>query len=51
MDETQNIVLKYSVDLLTPYLLQVFRAVLKLRIYVDGWSEIITCILRKPGKA
>ena len=24
---------------------------LKLGIYIDGWRETITCILRKPGKA
>src|SRR5882672_1606290 len=49
-DEIPNIVLKKCVDSLTPYLLQIFRSVLKLKVYIDGWCEVITCMLRKPGK-
>jgi len=49
MDEMPNIVLKQCVDLLKPYLFHIFRLVLKLKVYIDGWHEVITCVLRKPG--
>ena len=49
-DEVPNIMLKECADLVLPYLLQVFRAVFKLKVYHAQWQEIITCILRKPGK-
>jgi len=45
-----NVVLIQSADLLMPYLLQIYRAVLKLRVYMSRWTEIITCMLRKHGK-
>ena len=47
-DEIPNIVLKKSVELISPYLLQIFRAVLRLQVYSAQWKDIITCILRKP---
>ena len=49
-DKVPNIVLKECADLVLPYLLQVFRAVFKLKVYHAQWREIITCVLRKPGK-
>ena len=49
-DEIPNIVLKKSAELITPHLLQIFRAVLNLHVYPSQWKDIITCVLRKPGK-
>ena len=49
-DGIPNVVLKTCTDILIPYLVPIFRAVLKLQVYPDGWKESITCILRKPGK-
>jgi hypothetical protein len=49
-DEIPNAILKNCADAIIPYLLQIYRAVFKLQLYVDSWHEIITCILRKPGK-
>jgi hypothetical protein len=49
-DEIPSIVLKKCTDLITPYLLQIYRAVFTLQLYIDSWHEIITCILRKLGK-
>ena len=42
--------LKRSADIILPFLLQIFRAVLALEVYADQWKEIVTCVLRKPGK-
>ena len=33
-----------------PYLLHIFRAMFKLQTYFGQWREVITCMLRKPGK-
>ena len=49
-NEVPNIVLKECADLVLPYLLQVFQAIFKLKVYHAQWREIITCVLRKPGK-
>ena len=43
-------VLKTCADILIPYLVPIFRTVLKLKVYPDVWKESITCVLRKPGK-
>jgi ribonuclease HI len=50
-DEISNVVLKNCADLIIPYLLQIFRAAVRLRTYPDEWRDTITCVLRKPGKA
>src|SRR6266481_2171460 len=42
--------LKRSADIILPFLLQIFRAVPALEVYADRWKEIVTCVLRKPGK-
>jgi hypothetical protein len=42
--------LKKCADAIIPYLTQIFRAVFSLRVYAKQWSEIITCVLQKPGK-
>jgi hypothetical protein len=49
-NEIPNIILNKCADILIPYLIQIFRATFKLRIYTGKWQEIITCVLRKPGK-
>ena len=49
-DEIPNIILKKSVEMISLYLLQIFRAVLRLQVYPAQWKDIITCVLRKPGK-
>jgi ribonuclease HI len=49
-DGIPNVVLKMCADIITPYLVSIFRAVLKLQLYPDSWKESTTCILRKPGK-
>ena len=50
IDGIPNIVLKRSADYIIPYLLQIFRAMLKMGVYAGQWKEIMTCVLRKPGK-
>ena len=37
-------------ELIGPYLLQIFCVVLRLHMYPEQWKDIITCILHKPGK-
>ena len=49
-DRIPNIVLKACADMVVPYLVPIYRAVLKLKIYPCGWRELTTCILCKPGK-
>jgi ribonuclease HI/exonuclease III len=49
-DEISNIVLQKCIDLITDYLLYIFRAILKLGKYYDPWRESTTVVLRKPGK-
>ena len=39
-----------SVKLITPYLLQIFCAVLRLGVYAAQWKDITMCVLCKPGK-
>ena len=50
-DSIPNVVLKEAVDLILPYLIQIFRAVFKLGTYSDSWSSWNTIVLPKPGKA
>ena len=49
-DSIPNIVLKMNVDIILPYLLQIFRATLTLEVYAHQWKDIVTCVLHKPGK-
>ncbi|VDC03411.1 unnamed protein product [Peniophora sp. CBMAI 1063] len=49
-DGIQNIMLMRSADLLIPYLLWIYRAILDLKTYYDAWHEFLTVVLRKPGK-
>ena len=49
-DEIPNVVLKECASILMPYLLHIFCAMFKLRTYYRQWREVITCMLRKPGK-
>jgi len=49
-DEIPNIVLKRCADILIPYLLQIFQAVLRLHYYPDQWKDSLTCVICKPGK-
>jgi len=44
-------VLKNCLELLAPFLLQILRAALKLRVYANKWREVITCVIHKPGKS
>ena len=49
-DGIPNIVLKTCTDILTPYLVPIFQAVLKMQSYPDSWKESTTCVLWKPSK-
>ena len=50
-DGIQNVVLKEVVDLVIPYLVQIFQAVFKRDTYSDHWHTWNTVVLCKPGKA
>ena len=50
-DGIPNVVLKEAVDLILPYLIQIFRAALRLNTYSDAWHTWSTIVLHKPGKA
>jgi len=39
LDEIPNMVLNKCTDLLVPYLVHIFRLVLGLRTYIDGWQD------------
>jgi len=43
-------VLQRTSDIIEPILLCLFRAVISLKFYYQGWSEFTTVVLRKPGK-
>ena len=49
-DRIPNVVLKECTDALIPYLVHIFRAMFRLQVYYGQWKEIVTCVLRKPGK-
>ena len=50
IDGIPNIVLKRNTDFITPHLLQILWATLKMGVYAGQWKEIVTCVLHKPGK-
>ncbi|KAJ7062845.1 hypothetical protein C8F01DRAFT_929311, partial [Mycena amicta] len=45
-----NCVFKECENLLVPFLGPIFRALDRLKHYPDGWADIMTLVLRKPGK-
>ena len=49
-DGIPNVVLKECADALVPYLVHIFQAMFRLQVYYGQWKEIVTCVLRKPGK-
>ena len=49
-DGIPNIVLKSCADIITPYLVPVYHAILRLKVYPARWRDSVTCVLRKPGK-
>ena len=49
-DEIANIVIQKCLNLLSDYLLYIFRAMLSLSIYYDPWREFTMVVLRKPEK-
>ena len=50
-DSIPNVVLKEVVDLILPYLIQIFRVVFRLNTYSNTWCTWSTIVLHKPGKA
>ena len=50
-DGIPNVVLQKTVDIIMPFLLYIFRAILRLEIYPEQWKESTTVVLRKPGKS
>lgn len=49
-DRIPNIILQKSANLIVPYLLPIYRLIMRFRVYYNGWQESTTCVLRKPGK-
>jgi Reverse transcriptase (RNA-dependent DNA polymerase) len=49
-DQIPNIMLQKAANFIVPYLLPIYRSIIRHRIYYQGWQESTTCILRKPGK-
>ena len=49
-DQIPNIVLQKTVNHIVPYLLPIYRSIIRRGIYYRGWQESTTCVLRKPGK-
>jgi Reverse transcriptase (RNA-dependent DNA polymerase) len=50
LDGIPNVVLQKALEHIKDFLLSIFRAIIKLGIYVDDWREFTTIVLRKPGK-
>lgn len=50
-DGIPNIVLQKAVDHIIEYLVHIYRAILTLEVYYNGWREFTTVVLRKPGKS
>ena len=48
-DGIPNIILMLNLDIILPYLLQIFQATLTLGVYAYQWKDIVTCMLHKPG--
>ena len=49
-DGIPNIVLQKCASLLTPFLLQIYQAILTLNFYPRSWNESATVVIRKLGK-
>ena len=49
-DNIPNVVLQKALDHIEDYLGSIYRAILRLGIYVDDWRTFTTVVLRKPGK-
>ncbi|VDC00142.1 unnamed protein product [Peniophora sp. CBMAI 1063] len=49
-DGIQNIVLTKCADIIAPWLVAVYNAVLRHGYYYAGWKEFTTVVLRKPDK-
>ena len=49
-DNIPNVVLQKALDHIEEYLQAIFRAILRLGVYVDDWRTFTTVVLRKPGK-
>ena len=49
-DGIPNVVIKESLDLITEYLLEIFRATFTLHTYSNCWRIWDTIVLHKPGK-
>ena len=49
-DGIPNSVLKFCTDIITPRLIPIYRAILRLKVYPTQWRESTTCVLRRPGK-
>jgi hypothetical protein len=50
LDGILNVVLQKALEHIKDFLLYIYRAIMKLGIYVDNWREFTTVVLRKPGK-
>ena len=48
-DQIPNIVLQKAVNHIVPYLLPIYRLIIKHGIYYQGWQESTTCILQNLG--
>lgn len=49
-DGIPNIVLQKMVDIIEDYLNYIYRAIIRLGLYVDTWKEFTTIVLRKRDK-
>ena len=49
-DGIPNVMLQKCADLLIPFLLQIYQAILMLNIYPRSWNESITVVIHKLGK-
>ena len=49
-DGIPNVVLKQCIEGMIDHLYFIFRAIFELGVYPDEWRELITVVLRKPGK-
>ncbi|VDC04308.1 unnamed protein product [Peniophora sp. CBMAI 1063] len=49
-DGIQNVVLTKCADILAPWLVVVYNAILRHGYYYAGWKEFLTIVLRKPDK-
>ncbi|KAJ3572016.1 hypothetical protein NP233_g3369 [Leucocoprinus birnbaumii] len=49
-DGIPNVVLKETAEIIAPYLVWIYRAILDLEHQFSGWKTFTTVVLRKPGK-